>query len=585
MNRKNTIRAIYVLLSSAMLVSIYGVLQHFGIDKEVWVQDVQNRVFSTLGQPNWLAAWLVSLIPITWAFSLQSKKFNILKNVNYSYWLWLTLSTLFFLVLIYTKSRSGILGFIVANAIFWLGVLAYWKRARSVTKRLVVKTFLVTQLSFIIISLAFSTPWTPSLSELVSKKPVEKVQPIGPALEVGGGTESTKIREIVWTGALDLWKEYPILGTGVETFALSYYLTRPEEHNLVSEWDFLYNKAHNEYLNFAATTGTVGLLAYLFLVASALYLMFKTSHFGYLLSKKDSNELAKPDSKETILNIALFSGLLSVLISNFFGFSVVPITLTMLLFPAFALSIENKSGYGDPIDKDIKLSTNQKAQIAAVVVAALYFLYYLANYWQADTLYNLGKAYNKQGEYPKARQYLTRAIEKRGNETPYYDELAESTAGIAVIFNESGSSDKAIELAEVAEFEVNQATRMAINNPNQHRLQAGIYSVLGTIDDSYLPKASQSYKDAIVLAPTEAKLNYGLGLSLSRQGKIDEAIEILEHTVAIKPNYETARYAVALIYIDIDEKQKAIKHLEYILENITPENKIVTQTLEELNKQ
>ena len=585
MNRKNTIRAIYVLLFSAVMVSIYGVLQHFGIDKEVWVQDVQNRVFSSLGQPNWLAAWIVSLIPITWAFALQSKKFNLLKNVNYSYWLWLTLSALFFLVLIFTKSRSGILGFIAANAIFWLGVLAYRKIAGKVAKRLAVKTFLVVQISFLLIGLVFSTPWTPSLSELVSKKPVEKVQPIGPALEVGGGTESTKIREIVWTGALDLWKEYPILGTGVETFAYSYYLTRPQEHNLVSEWDFLYNKAHNEYLNFAATTGAVGLLAYLLLVISALYLMFKASHFGYLLSKKGNNDLIKSDSKETILNIALFTGFLSVLISNFFGFSVVPVTLTMLLFPAFAITMDKQDGYGDPIDKKGKLSANQNILFIAVISASLYLLYYLVNYWHADTLYNMGKAYNNQGEYPTARKYLTRAIEKRGNETPYYDELAESTAGVAVIFNESGSSDKAIELAQVAEFEVNQATRMAINNPNQYRLQAGIYNVLGTIGDSYLPKASQAYEDAIALAPTEAKLYYGQGLSLSRQGEIDEAIEVLEHTIAIKPNYEAARYAIALIYTDKDEKQKAIKHLKYILENITPENEIVSQTLEELLKE
>jgi len=63
---KDSIRLVKVWFVSAALVSIYGVAEHFGIDKNIWVQDVQSRVFSSLGQPNWLAAWVVALIPIAW---------------------------------------------------------------------------------------------------------------------------------------------------------------------------------------------------------------------------------------------------------------------------------------------------------------------------------------------------------------------------------------------------------------------------------------------------------------------------------------------------------------------------------------
>ena len=40
---------------------------------------------------------------------------------------------------------------------------------------------------------------------------------------IEGVTESGDIRKIVWQGAIELWKQYPILGTGVENFAYSYY--------------------------------------------------------------------------------------------------------------------------------------------------------------------------------------------------------------------------------------------------------------------------------------------------------------------------------------------------------------------------
>lgn len=111
--KSDTLKLIKVWFASAALVSAYAVLEHFGIDKNIWVQDVAFRVFSTLGQPNWLAAWVVALIPLAWAYALKSK----VKSLNF--WLYFGLSVLFFWTLIFTKSRSGFLGFGVACIIFW----------------------------------------------------------------------------------------------------------------------------------------------------------------------------------------------------------------------------------------------------------------------------------------------------------------------------------------------------------------------------------------------------------------------------------------------------------------------------------
>jgi hypothetical protein len=61
-------------LSSATLVSWYGIAQHFGVDSNYWVQNVRARVFSTLGQPNWLAAYLVALLPVSLSYFLYEKK-------------------------------------------------------------------------------------------------------------------------------------------------------------------------------------------------------------------------------------------------------------------------------------------------------------------------------------------------------------------------------------------------------------------------------------------------------------------------------------------------------------------------------
>src|SRR3989344_8741089 len=73
-------RLLKVILLSGLIVAAYGILERFGIDKDLWVQDVQNRVFSTLGQPNWLAAYLAVLIPISIGFAIKSKSQDQMSN-------------------------------------------------------------------------------------------------------------------------------------------------------------------------------------------------------------------------------------------------------------------------------------------------------------------------------------------------------------------------------------------------------------------------------------------------------------------------------------------------------------------------
>jgi len=91
-----------------------------------------------------------------------------------------------------------------------------------------------------------------------------------------GGSNSFDIRRVVWQGAVNLGLKNPLFGTGVETFGYSYFIIRPATHNLLSEWEFLYNKAHNEYLNFFANSGFIGLITYLILIISTLISFFKS---------------------------------------------------------------------------------------------------------------------------------------------------------------------------------------------------------------------------------------------------------------------------------------------------------------------
>jgi hypothetical protein len=208
-NRSFVRTVLIFLLSSSALVSLWAIFEHFGhsascflitgqFTDSCWVQDVQERVFATLGQPNWLAAYVVALLPLSWAFGLHS---TTKKLVEKSFILPVILSGLLYSTLLFTKSRSGFVAFVFAFLVFWFGTFfSTFFRNRLFFIKSISSILVIISLSFV-----FGTPWTPSFSQLFEKTPplsesVSEVQV--PVLE-RGGTESGVIRQIVWQGTQD----------------------------------------------------------------------------------------------------------------------------------------------------------------------------------------------------------------------------------------------------------------------------------------------------------------------------------------------------------------------------------------------
>lgn len=531
-DKKQTVSLIKWFIGSAVIVSIYGILEHFGIDKNVWVQDVENRIFSTLGQPNWLAAFLVGLIPLTWT-KIFKKPYNFI------------LSALFFITLLFTKSRSGILAFLVADVIFW--GLNYLKERSKV-----LKSFLYFNAIFLVLFFLIKTPFT------LPKSQTETTTPAAPALEVGG-TESGEIRKIVWKGALDVFLHNPIVGSGLETFAYSYNLYRPVEHNLVSEWDFIYNKAHNEFLNIAAGSGLLGILSYLVLISFGAFLLYKKERYE------------------------LLAGYVGISITNFFGFSVVVTQLQLFLLPAIAISL----GIDPPRENKPKkenIDGGQRLSILFTYFLALLLVYSTLKFWRADTLFMKAKSLNRSnGDLVKTQEYITRAIKLNGAEAQYHIEMANTYVRVAIIVSQSDEEkDKLPEIEKLVETYLDKALSLSPNDVNIKKVVFSAYIRLSVADSKYLVKAASILEEAIKEAPTDAKLYYNLGLSYARLGRTDDAFTNLKKAIDLKSNYKEARLAYAFLLIDKKENTEAKAQLEYILTNIDPNDETTKQQLEEL---
>lgn len=597
-------------LFSGTAVALWGFTSHFGYDLTClmfrgelnvacWTDAFQPtvRLFSTLGQPNWLASYFSILIPIALSIGilklasyLEKNNPSSIKNtftskkflVPISYFLF---STLLFIEVLWTASQSGYLGIISGLTVFTGGFILFVYK-KSPLKKLEFKILASVLVIFFSISFFMGNPLanrfsflsiygfinTTSINQENTKEVKSETLAI-PALE-GGGSDSGKIRTIVWTGALEIFKRYPIFGSGVETFAYSYYKVKPVEHNLLSEWDYLYNKAHNEYLNYLSTTGLVGLGTYLLFIFWFLFYAIKKT-------LKEQNLSIK------IIELGLISSFTTILVSNFFGFSVVMINLYMFIIPALFLGVRG-SKTDDVSEKE--LTPIKYISLFILGCVCLYFVFYLLKYWTADQEYNLGYNLQKVQEYVQANTHLTAAAKLVPDEPIYKDELASNLATLSYLLYSQDQATQAAIFSDQAITLSNEVTKKYPHNLTFYKTRVRLFFTLAQADPAYLTDAIKAVEQAKFLAPTDAKVSYNAGLLYGQKGDLDKAISELHHTLELKPNYRDPRVALASFYkekadkeLDMSKRQEylqnAKKELEFVLKNIAPNDPQVKELL------
>lgn len=589
--KDKAVTLIKIAVWGGAIPAVWAIFEHFGIsfscvlltgqvNASCWVQDVQARVFSTLGQPNWLASYLAMLIFPSIYFYLTAKQ-KLFKAI------YLLATACYYLAFTFTYSRGTTLGLISGLLIFTLLTVinpkslfnalvvilakilsppvmekiigSYNQRLKLDLNLMLLRSLGVIFALFLSINLLFGS----SLSQfrLIKQSAPPSRPAITPAtlstdtqLEIGG-TESGQIRLIVWRGAWEIFKHYPILGSGVETFAYSYYNFRPKEHNLVSEWDFLYNKAHNEYLNYLANTGLVGFTAYMFFILS----------FIIWNKKVILTRLKFKNSSLYIFSLALLSSYIGYLVQNFFGFSVVMVAIFFYLYPAiaFILAEDAKPIQITPL-AILKSSLFSKLSTFIIISLTFLFLFQIVKLWLADYYFNQGSNANEAGNPGKAYNRFTDAIRLNPGEPLYHSELAFAAAGAAVALEESDATLSG-QLKSQTLLETEKLIKNHPKNASLFRTAVRTFYLLSTKDQTFTAKALETLNQTIALSPTDAKLYYNKAIILGAEGKNSEAIETLEKTVKLKPNYRDAYYALGIFYFQDGQKERAIETMKTVL--------------------
>ena len=229
--------------AGASLVAGYAVVQQLHLDP-IW-STWKGRVFSTFGQSEWLAAYLVLVLPMGVALLGQVRS-NTRLLVASSL-------VLIFIALLLAKSRGGYLGILVAVAVFGAAVA---QRVRPTRRWLLAGPALA-----VVLVLTLALPPVRRETEAIVRR----------------AASTSDLTEGSIAHRLDLWRvgaaiaiEHPILGTGPETFPLLFPQYR--DTILASRRDFWIRfrpeSPHNVYLAIAGGAGFPALAAYFTLLVA-----------------------------------------------------------------------------------------------------------------------------------------------------------------------------------------------------------------------------------------------------------------------------------------------------------------------------
>jgi O-antigen ligase len=290
------------LLISTALISLYAIIQYLGYDPTehfiIALRGYENRPGSTIGNPNFLGKFLVLILPLYISCYCVSK--NFLEKI-------LVLGGLLvsFSALIINFTRASWLSF--AFSILVLAFLLRKKIVWSMQKELLaIGVALVCLLAIWQIQSSIK-------NQSVSGKPTPTViSRIAKTFDLQEGGISGRM--YLWGKALELIKDRPLLGYGLDTHQLAFWKFNLDYSRRFKVFGVI-DRSHNNYLDMAIAQGLLGLSAYLLIMIGFLIWLIKT------LS-------AEQNMTHVVLYCGVIASVVGYLLNDMFIFSVVSVSPT-----------------------------------------------------------------------------------------------------------------------------------------------------------------------------------------------------------------------------------------------------------------
>lgn len=493
-----------------------------------------GRMSSTLGNPIFLAGFATFLFFSALIFYNNT-------NQKFKYF-WLTEVIVSFIVVFATQTRGDIIGLYIGLVflLFFLVMDSSWKEKIKINLPILLFLLVAPVLLFSLRNFSFVKS-VPALNRFI----------VTPLNATSGGS-----RLLMWKTAVVGWGQRPVFGWGWENFYdlfNKHYL--PEFSGRTEEW---HDNAHNVFFNLLATTGVVGLGAYLGVYFYAFYLLFRN------YQQKNKNE--------RFFSLVLGSFWLAHFIRNLFVFEEIS---SYLVF--FWLLVGFDFYSNNSIDKiclkkeaspvDLKKYSNFfkllrdfcEPILRFLFIIAIIFLAYLYLfrfvYLPAKADYYAAQAVKKSMIDFKGAMAMHRQAVKIIN--PYRPDISLEFGQFILNWLSSHTdfvfSDHRSLAKEMYDFGVGALQSYISDYPNDTRAGRLLGVVYGQGydfwgDKKYLEGAVKIYEFFLPTSPNRQTLVFGLARAKMLQDKDDEALKIIEQFIGNFPKFPEAYWMKSLIF-------------------------------------
>jgi O-antigen ligase len=497
--------------ASAPVVA-YGLLQAAGLDPFAWQTDAASPLTATLGRANFVATYLVLVLPLTLARFLTASR----------RWPYALLMAAQLLLLALTLTRSAWIGLGVAalaSAVLWAVVVR--------NRRLLFAGVLLAVAALGLL-LIVSLPAGP-LSSLGQLPGLDRLSQLG---DLDSG--STAARWAIWRTSLPLTMARPWTGYGPDTMRLVFAQSFPPELIYYQGRHLGVDRAHNLWLDLGLSSGLAGLATFgLVLLA-----------FGRLAWR----QLVRASSRRRqIAWMALAAAVAGHLVDMQFSFDTAATSAVFWLILALAVGLYRSEQVGTGASSEPTETEAVSARrvllpylpplAALLALSALMVWHPLA----ADSAFR--QAVDPQIPAAERLEAGQRAIELWPGEPTYRLGLASVEGGLGRF--------------TAAEERFAAASRIRPADPLIWAAWGEMYAHWGQHEPSRLRQAQAAYERALSLAPNTATYHTALGLILAQQGQVEAGAAEIQRALDLDTTDVTAYTHLARVFDSLGQGEKA----------------------------
>lgn len=480
---------------ASVLVGLYGLLQLAG---KLPIMQGGVRLDSTLGNAAYLGTYMFLMFFITGY--LLSKNWQ---NINWRYF-YLGAMALQVIILYQTATRGAILGFIFSSGILAV-IMAWSKRDNKLVRNWAIGTL-------VFLGLVTSAVWLGKDTTFVAHNPV-----LSRFASISLADPTVKARFLIWGIAWQGVKERPLLGWGQDSFPFVFNKYYNPEMYAQEPW---FDRSHNVFLDWLVAGGLFGLLAYLAIFFSCLFVLIKNSK--QVFTKTEQALLGALLAGYFVQNLVIFDNLTSY-----------------LLFFAILAYIHVRAS-GEPKAEKINTNRGVNAKYVPLVAVIIVLSFSAINFFvvvrpvmaSSSLIYALQAA--SRNEIKTAAENFDQVFQYKTFADREASEQATSALTSAIL-SKNTDNENLSRLSLIAE---NGIKAQLASAPNDVRMMI-FYADLLQLTNRSKESVAQLEK-ALEISPNKQDIYYRLAFFLADNGDMDKALSYAKKSYDILPANDRA---------------------------------------------